>query len=125
MRTDLEDVEYDYNLDLESTVRYLLLSLKEAERKGINVVFIVKRSKSQLISPNKRDIAIFEKILNIGEYYGPLPPTRLWRKAESRRFHPAQEYYARCEAGSGLDILSEDFLSVFYMKTSSMRPPIS
>ncbi len=125
--TDL-DRGTNYIDDRNACIDALLYLLDECYRRGIAVAGVVKRPAAQLLSPSKRDAAILDKFMKVGEMVGPMLPKRLWGAPRKGVGHPALLHYAsRFRKLQGLSIedpTTEGFIKVAYLKTTSARGPI-
>jgi len=122
------DRRTNYIDDRNACIDALLYLLDECYKRGIALAGVVKRPAAQLLMPSKRDAAVLDKLMKVGEMVGPLLPKRLWGAPREGVGHPALLHYAsRFRKLKGLSIedpTTEGFIKVVYLKTTPARGPI-
>ncbi len=118
----------NYINDRDACIDALLYLLDECYKREIAVAGVVKRPAAQLISPSKRDAAILDHLMNVGDMIGPMLPKRLWGAPKAGVGHPALLYYAsRYRELGNFSIegpTTEGFIRVAYLKTTAARGPL-
>ena len=118
----------NYIDDRNACIDALLYLLDECYKRGTAVAGVVKRPAAQLIMPSKRDAAILDRLMKVGEMAGPMLPKRLWGAPRGGVGHPALLHYAsryrKLQNLSIEDPITEGFIKVAYLKTTPARGPI-
>ncbi|HIE23268.1 MAG TPA: DNA double-strand break repair nuclease NurA [Candidatus Korarchaeota archaeon] len=122
------DRRTNYIDDRNACIDALLYLLDECYKRGIALAGVVKRPAAQLLMPSKRDAAVLDKLMKVGEMVGPLLPKRLWGAPREGVGHPALLHYAsrfrKLKGFSIEDPTTEGFIKVVYLKTTPARGPI-
>ncbi len=118
----------NYIKDRDACIDALLYLLDECYKRRIAIAGVVKRPAAQLLTPSRRDAAVLDRIMKVGDIMGPIPPRRLWGAPKAGVGHPALLYYASRYREIGdlsiKDPTSEGFIRVAYLKTTPARGPI-